>query len=100
LKVALDTRYGPTAFDDHFGDLIKLQQSSSVREYQLQFEWLLSQVARLYEARNLSLKRPQISKDKHMAQRELTPPLPSSNLTWSKPLRTNPMIVTGRDAMP
>jgi hypothetical protein len=25
LKVALHTRYGPTAFEDHFGDLTKLQ---------------------------------------------------------------------------
>jgi hypothetical protein len=118
LKAALHTRYGPTAFEDHFGDLTKLQQTGTVREYQLQFEQLLSRVgklsvlhqlgcfvgrlrsnlrievqaarpttvieaiglARLYEARNWSLKKPPINEDKCTGQRDATPPLPSPNL--------------------
>jgi len=124
LKAALHKRYGPTAFDDHFDDLTKLHQTGSVREYQLQFERLLSQVgrlstqhqlgcfvsglkgnlrsevqaakpatvtkaiglARLYEARNWSLKKPPISYGNRI--RETTPPFPSSTLTLSKPLPT------------
>ena len=42
LKAALYTRYGPTTFEDHFGDLTKLQLIGAVREYQLQFEQLLN----------------------------------------------------------
>lgn len=47
FKAAMHTHYGHTAFDDHFGDLTKLQQTGSVREYQLQFERLLSRVQKL-----------------------------------------------------
>ncbi|XP_059441736.1 uncharacterized protein LOC132174039 [Corylus avellana] len=127
LKAALHTRYGPTAFEDHFGDLTKLQQTGSVKEYQLQFEHLLSRVGKLstqhqlgcfvsglkgnlrtevqaarpttvteaiglarlyeakYEAKNWSLKKPPNSEDKRMNQWAVTPPLPSENLTQSKP---------------
>jgi hypothetical protein len=46
LKAAVHMCYGPTAFDDHFGDLMKLQQTGLVREYQLQFERLLSWVGK------------------------------------------------------
>jgi hypothetical protein len=42
LKEGLHTRYGPTMFEDFFGDLSKLKQEGSVREYQAQFERLLS----------------------------------------------------------
>ncbi len=38
LKIALNIRYGPIVFEDHFGDLTKLQHARSIREYQLQFE--------------------------------------------------------------
>jgi hypothetical protein len=47
LKVALHIRYSPTVFEDHFGDLTKLQQVGTVRDYQLQFEQLLSRVGKL-----------------------------------------------------
>jgi len=93
LKAALHTRYGPTVFEDHFGDLTKLQQFVSLKEYQSQFETLLSLVgrmsishqvgwfisgfpasrpntltdaigvARLFEARNTSMKRTPIYDD-------------------------------------
>lgn len=35
-------RFGPSAFDDYIGELIRLQQSGSVEEHQIQFETLLS----------------------------------------------------------
>ncbi|KAL4186481.1 hypothetical protein AMTRI_Chr09g14350 [Amborella trichopoda] len=47
FKSSLHARYGPTQFQDFFGDLIKLQQIGSVREYQTQFERLLIQAGRL-----------------------------------------------------
>jgi hypothetical protein len=47
LKAALHIHYGPTVFEDHFGDLTKLQQVGTVRDYQLQFEQLLSRVGKL-----------------------------------------------------
>jgi hypothetical protein len=47
LKAALHIRYGPTVFEDHFGDLTKLQQVGTVRDYQFQFEQHLSQVGKL-----------------------------------------------------
>ena len=47
LKEGLYTRYGPTEFDDFFGDLTKLKQMGSVRKYQSQFERLLSRVGKL-----------------------------------------------------
>jgi hypothetical protein len=47
LKTALHIRYGPTVFEDHFGDLTKLQQVGTVRDYQLHFEQLLSRVGKL-----------------------------------------------------
>ncbi|KAG6702641.1 hypothetical protein I3842_07G045800 [Carya illinoinensis] len=47
LKEGLRIRYGPTMFEEHFESLSKLQQMGSVREYQLQFEQLLSHVGKL-----------------------------------------------------
>lgn len=47
LKQALNARYGPTLFEHHFGDLTKLKQVHSVRDYQTHFERLLSRVGRL-----------------------------------------------------
>ncbi|GMY20015.1 Retrovirus-related Pol polyprotein from transposon 297 [Fagus crenata] len=47
LKEGLYARYGPTEFDDNFGDLTKLKQIGTVREYQGHFERLLSCVGRL-----------------------------------------------------
>jgi len=47
LKEGLHVRYGPTQFDDFFGDLTKLRQTGTVREYQGQYELLLSRAGRL-----------------------------------------------------
>lgn len=47
FKEGLHNRYGPTQFQDFFGELSKLQQTSSVRDYQTQFERLLVRVGRL-----------------------------------------------------
>jgi hypothetical protein len=43
----MHARYGPTQFDDYFGDLTKLRQTGSVREYQSQYERLLSKAGKL-----------------------------------------------------
>jgi hypothetical protein len=122
LKTALHTRYGSTSFDDHFGELTKLQQTGTVQDYQLQFEQLLSKVerlsvhqqlgcfvsglkgdvrievqagrpksvteaiglARLYEGRNWSLKKPPNHEERRSGSRESVPPLPSPNLTRTR----------------
>ncbi|XP_028055574.1 uncharacterized protein LOC114259749 [Camellia sinensis] len=47
FKQGLLNRYGSTQFQDFFGELTKLQQTGSVREYQAQFEKLLVRVRRL-----------------------------------------------------
>ncbi|XP_028113652.1 uncharacterized protein LOC114311688 [Camellia sinensis] len=47
LKAELQARFGPTQFEDFFGDLTKLQQRGSVREYQTQFERLLTRAGSL-----------------------------------------------------
>ncbi|XP_062153129.1 uncharacterized protein LOC133861362 [Alnus glutinosa] len=124
LKVALHICYGPTVYEDHFGNLTKLQQTGTVKEYHMQFEQLLSRVgrmsqphqlgcfisglkgtlktevqasrpnslteaigvARLYEARNLSMKKSPIYEDRRIGPRDAFPPLPSSNLTCNKPI--------------
>ncbi|KAL4181209.1 hypothetical protein AMTRI_Chr12g270130 [Amborella trichopoda] len=43
----LHARYGPTQFQDFFGELAKLQQIRTVRHYQTQFERLLTKVGYL-----------------------------------------------------
>jgi hypothetical protein len=53
LKEGLHTRYGPTLYEDFFGDLSKLKQDGSVRDYQIQFERLLSRVGKLSSAHQL-----------------------------------------------
>jgi hypothetical protein len=53
LMVALDIRYGPTVYEDHFGNLTKLQQTGTVKEYQMQFEQLLSRVGRMSQPHQL-----------------------------------------------
>ncbi|KAK2979580.1 hypothetical protein RJ640_020072 [Escallonia rubra] len=47
FKEELHVRYGPTQFQDFFGDLTKLQQSGTVKEYQTQFERLLIRAGKL-----------------------------------------------------
>jgi hypothetical protein len=44
FKEGLFTRFGPNQFYDPFGELTKLQQEGSVKEYQVQFESLLSKI--------------------------------------------------------
>uniref|UniRef100_A0A2N9EDY9 Retrotransposon gag domain-containing protein n=1 Tax=Fagus sylvatica TaxID=28930 RepID=A0A2N9EDY9_FAGSY len=47
LKEGLYARYGPMEFDDNFGDLTKLKQIGTVREYEGYFERLLSRRLRV-----------------------------------------------------
>nr|CAD1835788.1 unnamed protein product [Ananas comosus var. bracteatus] len=47
FKEGLNIRYGPTQYQDFFGDLTKLKQMGSVRDYQTQFERLLIRVGTL-----------------------------------------------------
>ncbi|XP_011623312.1 uncharacterized protein LOC105420637 [Amborella trichopoda] len=51
---ALHSRYGPSHFCYFFGELHKLQQTGSVRDYQNQFEQLLFKVGFLSQARPVS----------------------------------------------
>jgi len=46
-------RYGPTQFDDFFGDLTKLRQKGTVWEYQGQYKRLLSRAGRLSVAQQI-----------------------------------------------
>lgn len=50
----LDLRYGVTKFWDIFGELIKLQQVGSVRDYQTKFEKLLVKVGFLPQNRQVN----------------------------------------------
>ncbi|KAI9177558.1 hypothetical protein LWI28_016671 [Acer negundo] len=50
FKQGLHNRYGPTQFQDFFGDLTKLQQMGSVKEYQTVFERLLIRAGKLTPA--------------------------------------------------
>ncbi|KAA8544487.1 hypothetical protein F0562_022473 [Nyssa sinensis] len=50
----LHARYGPSQFQDFFGELIKLQQVGSVRDYQTRFEKLLSKAGHLPQNRQVS----------------------------------------------
>ena len=54
LKEGLNSRYGPTEFDDFFGDLTRLKQVGSVREYQSQFGKLLSRVGKLNQSQQVA----------------------------------------------
>jgi hypothetical protein len=53
MKEGLHVRYGPTQFDDFFGDLTKLRQIGTVREYQGQYERLLSRACKLSVAQKI-----------------------------------------------
>jgi hypothetical protein len=53
LKDGLHVRYGPTQFDDFFGDLTKLRQTGTVQEYQGQYKRLLSRAGRLSVAQQI-----------------------------------------------
>ena len=54
FKAGLLARYGPTQFYDYFGELTKLQQTSTVKEYQSRFEQLLAKVGHLPTVRQVS----------------------------------------------
>jgi hypothetical protein len=54
LKEGLFVRFGPSQFYDPFGELTKLQQEGSIREYQLKFESLLSKVGTLSPSQQVS----------------------------------------------
>ena len=53
MKEGLHIRYGPMQFSDFFGDLTKLRQTGTVREYQGQYECLLSGAGRLLVAQQM-----------------------------------------------
>lgn len=53
FKDQLHARYDPTQYHDSFGDLTKLQQAGSIREYQTQFERLLFPAGRLSPERQV-----------------------------------------------
>ncbi|CAL1395724.1 unnamed protein product [Linum trigynum] len=54
MKRGLHTRFGPTQFEDFFGELTKLRQTGSVRDYQSQFEKLLVRAGRMTQAQQVS----------------------------------------------
>jgi hypothetical protein len=54
FRNGLLARYGPTQFYDYFGELTKLQQVGSVKEYQAKFEHLLAKVGYLPPTRQVS----------------------------------------------
>jgi len=54
MKDGLHVRYSATQFDDFFGDLTKLRQTGTVREYQGQYERLLSRAGRLSVTQQVS----------------------------------------------
>nr|DAD27430.1 TPA_asm: hypothetical protein HUJ06_028898 [Nelumbo nucifera] len=54
LMEELRARYGPSQYDDPFGELTKLRQTGTVREYQSQFERLLSRTEKLSQAQQIS----------------------------------------------
>lgn len=53
FKEGIHVRFGPTQFDDFFGDLTKLIQIGTVREYQCQFERWLSRAGKLTPAQQV-----------------------------------------------
>jgi hypothetical protein len=54
FKEGVFARFGPTQFYNPFGELTKLQQERSVREYQAKFESLLSKVGPLLQNQQVS----------------------------------------------
>ncbi|GMY20249.1 hypothetical protein FCV25MIE_15488 [Fagus crenata] len=54
FKSGILARYGPTQFYDYFGELTKLQQSGTVKEYQTRFEQLLAKAGPLPSTRQVS----------------------------------------------
>jgi hypothetical protein len=54
FKEGVFARFGPTQFYDPFGELTKLQQEGSIRDYQAKFESLLSKIGNLSQSQQVS----------------------------------------------
>jgi hypothetical protein len=54
FKEGLHSRYGPTQLADYFRELTKLQQTSTIKDYQTHFEKLLAKVGHLPQGRQVS----------------------------------------------
>ncbi|KAK6918453.1 Retrotransposon gag domain [Dillenia turbinata] len=54
FKQAVNDRYGPTLPEDFYGELTKLTQTGSVKDYQLQFNRLLARAGNLTEQQQIS----------------------------------------------
>jgi hypothetical protein len=54
FKEGVFARFGPTQFYDPFGELTKLQQEGSTRDYQAKFESLLSKIGNLSQSQQVS----------------------------------------------
>lgn len=74
LKEGLNSRYGPTEFDDFFGDLTRLKQVGSVREYQSQFEKLLSRVGKLNQSQQVACFIGGLKEDVRIDVQAMKPP--------------------------
>ena len=74
LKEGLNSRYGPTEFDDFFGDLTRLKQVGSVREYQSQFEKLLSRVGKLNQSQQVACFIGGLNEDVRIDVQAMKPP--------------------------
>ncbi|TXG68705.1 hypothetical protein EZV62_003640 [Acer yangbiense] len=49
FKYELHLRYGPSKYQKYFGDLTKLKQTGSIRDYQMEFDRLLHRASHLSE---------------------------------------------------
>lgn len=49
FKYELHLRYGPSRYQNFFGDLTKLKQTGSIRDYQMEFDHLLHRAGHLSE---------------------------------------------------
>jgi hypothetical protein len=54
FKEGVFARFGPIQFYDPFGELTNLQQEGSIRDYQAQFESLLSKIGNLSQSQQVS----------------------------------------------
>jgi len=49
FQIELHLRYGPSKYQNFFGDLTKLKQMGSIRDYQMEFDRLLHRASHLSE---------------------------------------------------
>ncbi|RVW92477.1 hypothetical protein CK203_042670 [Vitis vinifera] len=92
LKEGLNSRYGPTEFDDFFGDLTMLKQVGSVREYQSQFEKLLSRVGKLNQSQQVACFIGCLKEGVRIDVQAMKPPTLSAAVVTSRPLSSTPAI--------